>query len=73
MALEIMPTRKIEVVKLQVNAKLTRSRLHHAQALGHDFLTDAVTGNHGYFLFACFYAHAGAPLKINPAAFGQPN
>ena len=33
----------------------------------------AVTGNHGYFLFACFYAHAGAPLKINPAAFGQPN
>ena len=34
------------MVELQVDAEAVGRCLHHSQPLGHDFLADAVTGNH---------------------------
>src|SRR5882724_4332901 len=42
----VVPARKIEVIEREVDAEFRRRRLHHPDALGHDFLADAVTGDH---------------------------
>jgi hypothetical protein len=39
------PSSKNRMVELQVDAELAGGGIHHAQALGHDFLADAVAGD----------------------------
>jgi len=53
------------MVELQVDAKLARCGVHHAQALGHDFLANAVTGNDCNAMFR----HSNAPEKIATSAY----
>jgi len=43
----VVPAGKIKVIKVQVDAKFTGCSVHHAQALGHHFLANAVSWNHG--------------------------
>jgi hypothetical protein len=45
MALKVVPTGEIKVVKLQANVKTPGSGFQHPQTLGHDFFANAVTGN----------------------------
>ena len=59
--LAVVPARKIEVVKLQIDAKFACCRVHHAQAFGHDFLANAIARNDGD---AVFLAH-GVLLEKN--------
>jgi hypothetical protein len=47
MLLKIVPTGKIEMVKVKIDAKFACRRVHDAQAFGHDFLADSVPWNHG--------------------------
>jgi hypothetical protein len=44
-ALKVVPTGEIKVVKLQPNAKTPGSGFQHPQTLGHDFFANAVPGN----------------------------
>ena len=44
---KIVPAGKIEMVKLQVDAKFARRRVQHQQTLGHDFGANAVSGDNG--------------------------
>src|SRR5690606_34998907 len=46
-ALVVVPAREIEGVELQLDAEARGRRLEHPHALRHDFLADAVAGNHG--------------------------
>src|SRR5687768_9760956 len=55
--LAVVPAGEIEMVEGQVDAELRGRGLHHTDALGHDFLAYAVTGDdcdslgaHGCFL-----------------------
>ena len=45
--LEVVPGGEIEVVELQIDLELGRGCLEHANALGDDFLADAVPWNDG--------------------------
>src|SRR6185369_14404274 len=44
--LAVVPARKIEAIELEIDPELVRHRFHHANAFGHYFLADAVTGDH---------------------------
>ncbi len=50
--LAVVPAGKAEVVELQVDVEAAGGRLHRADALGHDFLADAVAGDDGDALLA---------------------
>src|SRR6218665_2826134 len=63
----VVPTGKVEVIELQRNAEPARRRVEHGQALGHDFLADAVARNAGNALFA----HSCAPENVPPSASGS--
>src|SRR6218665_3087772 len=63
----VVPTGKVEVIELQRNAEPARRRVEHAQALGHDFLADAVSGNDGNAVFA----HSCAPENMAASASGS--
>ena len=42
--------REVELVEAQSQAEALGHRAQHAQALGHDLLADAVSGDHGNLL-----------------------
>jgi hypothetical protein len=44
----VVPTRKVEMVKVQIDTELAGGGIHHAQAFRHDFLANAIAGNHSY-------------------------
>jgi hypothetical protein len=48
---------EVEIVKAQRQAEALGRRAQHAQALGHDFLANAVASDHGNLL------HHSSPLK----------
>jgi hypothetical protein len=52
MLFKVIPTGKIEVVELQVNPELSGCGVHHAQALGHHFLANAIAGDHSNAVLA---------------------
>src|SRR6218665_2523360 len=53
----VVPTGKVDGIELQRNAEPALRRVEHTQALGHDFLADAVSGNDGNAVFAPSCAH----------------
>jgi hypothetical protein len=48
------------MVEREINTELACSRIHHANALRHDFLANSVSGNDGDTMFA----HGGSEKKL---------
>jgi hypothetical protein len=51
MALKIFPTRKIEMIKLQINAKFVCAGLDDPQAFRHDFFANAIACDYSNSFF----------------------
>jgi hypothetical protein len=67
MALKVVPTGKVEVVKLQANVKAAGHGLQNPQPLGHDFFANAVPGNDS----DAVCGHDKTPFESNDRLMGN--
>src|SRR5665647_363020 len=74
--LKVVPTGKIEMIKLQIKAEFARRSVHDTNALGHHFLANTIAGDDGDSFSAHKRLHFTWPapeFQAGPFAGNRPS